>query len=422
MANGGLKCREVLDTWGYSHGCARHRESRAGFQYGKAPQVSGYLKNQPQDPMTSRFWGPNSGRTSAAGAQMCRELAARGRLESLRIARIGETTGAVATGLEKLFSLPIEALKRRAVAAYPKVALRKEENMSFIYRAMLACLFGSLVILPTVALAENPATAKPNAQTQSQTEDKRKTLMADATSAIQETQSAMKHLDNGNTKEALAALERATGKLDVILARDPTLELAPAGVGVTTYDVQGGLDAVNKVRKQAQNFMDAGQLQQARHLLKNLASETVISVTNIPLATYPDAIKSAVKFIDQNKKDEAKRVLQTALNTQVVTDTIIPLPIVKAQEALKNAEGLAEKQNRTKDDNDQLKASMDQARGQLEFAQALGYGTKKDFDMMYAQLTEIQEKIADNKFGAGWFAKIKASIADFLKSSQSKNS
>jgi len=294
--------------------------------------------------------------------------------------------------------------------------------MSFSYKAMLACLCGSLLILPPVALAENPATAKPDAQTQSRTEDKRKTLMADATSAMQETQSALKQLDNGNTKEALAALERATGKLDVILARDPTLELAPAGVSVITYDLQGGLDAVNKVRKQAQNSIDAGQLQEARRLLKNLASETVISVTNIPLATYPDAIKSAVKLIDQNKKDEAKRVLQTALNTQVVTDTIIPLPVVNAQEALKSAETLAEKKDRTKDDNDRLKALMDQARGQLEFAQALGYGTKKDFDKMYAQLTEIQDKTADNKFGAGWFAKIKASIADFLKSSQSKNS
>jgi hypothetical protein len=245
--------------------------------------------------------------------------------------------------------------------------------------------------------------------------------MADATSAIQETQAALKFLDDGKTKEALAALARATGKLDVILARDPTLELAPAAVGVVTYDVQGGIDAVNKVRKQAEDFMEAGQLQEARRLLKNLASETVISVTNIPLATYPDAIKSAVKFIDQDKRDDAKRVLQTALNTQVVTDTIIPLPVVKAQESLKNAESLAEKKDRNKDDNDRLKASMDQARSQLEFAQALGYGTKKDFDKMYAQLAEIRDKTADNKFGTGWFAKIKASIEDFLKSGQSKN-
>jgi hypothetical protein len=41
---------------------------------------------------------------------------------------------------------------------------------------------------------------------------------------------------------------------------------------------------------------------------------------------------------------------------------------------------------------------------------------------MYAQLNEIRDKTADNKFGTGWFAKIKASIEDFLKSSQPKNS
>jgi hypothetical protein len=280
---------------------------------------------------------------------------------------------------------------------------------------------GSLVVLPTCCIADDSAVAKSD-QSQSRTEEKRKTLLADATGAIQDTQAALKDLDEGKTKEALAALERATGKLDIILARDPKLELAPAGVAVVTYDVQGGLDAVKKARQQAEDFIADGRLQEARRLLKNLASETVISVTNIPLATYPDAIKSAVKLIDENKKDEATRALQTALNTQVVTETVVPLPVVKAQDALKSAESLAEKKNRTKDDNDRLKASMDQARENLEFAQALGYGTKKDFEKMYAQLNEIRDETADNKFGTGWFAKIKASIEDFLKSSQPKNS
>jgi len=62
---------------------------------------------------------------------------------------------------------------------------------------------------------------------------------------------------------------------------------------------------------------------------------------------------------------------------------------------------------------------LDKARGQLEFAQALGYGTKKDFDQMYQQLTEIEEKTADNKSEVGFFAKLKASISTFMKSSQS---
>ena len=292
--------------------------------------------------------------------------------------------------------------------------------MSLSTKAMLACLLGSLLILPSVAVSADNATAKAEPQTQKETVEKRKALMADATSAIQETQAALKTLDEGKTSQAIAALERATGKLDLILARDPKLELAPAGVSVTTYDVKGGLDAVKQMRKEAEDLIEAGRLQEARRLLKNLASETVISVSNIPLATYPDAIKRAVKLIDENKPDDAKRVLQAALNTQVVIDTVIPLPVVKAQEFLKTAEDLAQKKDRTKDDNDRLKSSFDRANDQLQFAQALGYGTKKDFDKMYQQLAEVREKSADNQSGSGWFAKIKASIAERLKSSQSK--
>jgi hypothetical protein len=296
--------------------------------------------------------------------------------------------------------------------------------MSRRLKVMGAYLLGSFIVFPTAVLADSAPVAKPATvansapQTQSETDEKRKSLMADATSAIQETQDALKYLDEDKTKDALAALERATGKLDVILARDPKLELAPASIAVVTYDVQGGLDAVQRVREQAEHFMQEGRLQDARRLLKNLASETVISVNNIPLATYPDAIKASVRLIDQAKKEDAKRLLQTALNTQVITETIIPLPVAKTQEALKTAESLAEKKDRTKEDNEHLKTAMDEAQHELEFAQALGYGGKKDFDTMYQQLAEIQDKTSGNKSGTDFFEKIKASIADFMRSTQ----
>ena len=243
--------------------------------------------------------------------------------------------------------------------------------MSLSRKAMLASILGSLALLPTAVFADTKAPAKPDPQTQNQTEDKRKNLLTDATSAIQETQSALKQLDDGRKKEALAALERATGKLDIILARDPSLTLAPAGVHVLTVDLQGGIDVVKALRTQIQELMDAGRLQEARRLMGSLASETVVSVSNIPLATYPGAIKEAVKLIDQNNTGEAKSVLQTALNTQVVTETIIPLPVVNAQASLKEAETLAEKKDRTSEENNRLKASLDSARSQLERAQAL---------------------------------------------------
>jgi AraC-like DNA-binding protein len=290
--------------------------------------------------------------------------------------------------------------------------------MSPSLKATLVCLMGAMAMLPRAASAGDPETPKVDRHAQDQAEVKRKTLMADATNAIRETQNALKQLDDGKKKPAIEALERATGKLEIILARDPSLTLAPTDVHVSTVDMQGGVDAVKKLAKQADDLIRDGRLQEARRLLAYAASETVVSVTNIPLATYPQALKGAAKLIDEDKTKEAKHILQTALDTQVVTETIIPLPVHNAGESLTAAETLAEKNNRSKDENARLKASLDRARSQLELAQALGYGTQSDFKVLYQQLTDIENKTADNKFGTGLFAKIKTSLSELLKSSQ----
>ena len=266
------------------------------------------------------------------------------------------------------------------------------------------------------ATAENKN--KVEQQAQDKTAEKRKAITAEAMSAVSETRNALKALDDGQKDEALSALERATGKLEVILARDPDLALAPTNVGAVTITTEADLGKITEARKEAQRLMNEGEVQAARHLLDGLASETVISVSNIPLATYPAAIKDAARLADNNKFSEAKRVLQTALNTLVITNTVIPLPVVKTQDFLLKAEKLAEKTDRTEDDSKKLTGLLADAHTQLEFAEALGYGTKKDFKDLYEQLDEIKEKTSHGKSGTGFFAKIKASLSGLFKSSQ----
>jgi hypothetical protein len=77
-------------------------------------------------------------------------------------------------------------------------------------------------------------------------------LLQDAVSALQETQNALAALDNKDGKAATAALERATGKLEIVLARNPSLALAPVDVSVISYDVLGSVDAVKALRKSAE--------------------------------------------------------------------------------------------------------------------------------------------------------------------------
>ncbi len=114
---------------------------------------------------------------------------------------------------------------------------------------------------------------------------KRRTLIAEAVEALRETESALGLLAAGKADEARAALARATGKLEVVLAADPDLALAPVDVQATVHDVVIAPVEVETIRRKADEALNQGRLQDARRMIAELASEHVISVTNIPLAT-----------------------------------------------------------------------------------------------------------------------------------------
>ena len=144
-------------------------------------------------------------------------------------------------------------------------------------------------------------------------------------------------------------------------------------------------------------------MQKARVLVRDLASEIIISVVSIPLKTYPDAIKAVAPLIDRGKIDEAKVAIEVALSTLVVIDHIIPLPLVRADVKVAEAEALAQKEGRSKN----LAKSLNEAREQLKLAEALGYGNKKDYEKFYAEIDEIEGKTEGGKSGKGWFAQVK---------------
>lgn len=152
----------------------------------------------------------------------------------------------------------------------------------------------------------------------------------------------------------------------------------------------------------------------ARPLVANLASEVVFRTTSVPLATYPDAIKAITPLIDAGKTEEAKAGLRAALNTLVVTEEAVPLPILRAEQLLDNAEALAENEQRTAGDNETLKDLLAAARSQLQMAELLGYGTEESFQPMYDQLDLIEDRTAGGKGGKGWFDRIKHQVSELF--------
>lgn len=289
------------------------------------------------------------------------------------------------------------------------------------------CAVALMGMLATSSIPAFPANdAKVSSQTKQQIEkntqdktaEKRKEIVSEAVAALDDTRSALKALDEKDSSKALSILQDVTGKLEIILARDPSLTFVPAGVAAVTYSIVGPVDDVKKLRDQAKDLLDQGKIQEARHLMLSLASETDINTTNIPLATYPAAIKQAAKLIDEGKTDDAKAVLQTALNTVVITQTIVPLPVIAAQTLLKEAEKLAENKQRKDDENIRLSQLLDDAQTSIKLAQELGYGQKKDFDSFYAEIDQIRDKTSSGKSGSGFFETIKGYMTSMTTNSQ----
>lgn len=253
-----------------------------------------------------------------------------------------------------------------------------------------------------------------NKKTAETVAEKRKELIADAQTAIAETEKALQALREKKNKEAIDALANATGKLELVLARNPKLDLAPVKTDVVIFDLLSNPETVKAVVKETKVYLSDNEIQKARPLIANLASEIQYRTSSIPLSTYPKAIKAITPLIDAGKIEEAKAELQAMLNTLVIKTEIVPLPKLRAEEMLKEAQSLAEKKQRSKEENDKLSKNLQGVREQLEIAELLGYGNKEDYEPMYQQLDDITKKTANGKNGTNWFDNIKKKLSNLI--------
>lgn len=246
-------------------------------------------------------------------------------------------------------------------------------------------------------------------------DERRKAISQEAATALAETRAAFEALVRKQSEKALASLEIATGKLELILSRDPSLELAPTDVNVGFTDLLVNLDDINTAKEQADDLLADGRVQDARFVLADLASEAVISTTNVPLNTYPAAIKRAARFVDEGKLNDAGAELESALATVVVTKVALPLPILRARYLLDEAAQLAAKSGRAQAENTSLSSLLDNTRYQLKMGEALGYGSESDFNDMYARLDELRDKTREGKVLTGVVDKIKERLTALNK-------
>jgi hypothetical protein len=275
------------------------------------------------------------------------------------------------------------------------------------------------------APSTQPATTQPQvqaqvqAQAQPQIEQQRRdaqqeaerTLDKDAIAAIEATQRAIRALDQGNAGDATSAIEQATGKINVLLARNPNTALVPVAASVDVIDLAPrDAKSIKAIARAADKAVDQRDYPAARLLLQSLISEIRVRTFNVPLASYPAALQEAARLADLKKPQEAKTVLETALRTLAVVDKVTPLPIAVAQEAISEAQAQHDK------DKDAALRLLATAREELDRAKLLGYaGNDPEYAALNQEVSEVERQIKGNENSASAFTRLKERVAAFFK-------
>jgi len=256
----------------------------------------------------------------------------------------------------------------------------------------------------------NKAVAQAKAKVQK--EQKEIKIVKEAVQAVALTHKVLLELEKGNKEQAIKDLEDAIGKLEVVLSAPNAPALIPIDTSIEVVDFPGSIRDIKTALITAKALLKEDKIQEARLILDTLRSEIVLKVINLPLASYPAALKLAAKFLHEDRIDEAKNVLNAALATFVEIDIITPIPLIQAIHLVEAAQEVAKK------DKKKALEYLAEAKLALKKAEALGYVS--DSDTTYEQLEEMIEKVEKEIKGKNKAAKLFEELIEKLKEFKEK--
>ncbi|WP_456470539.1 YfdX family protein [Caminibacter sp.] len=239
-----------------------------------------------------------------------------------------------------------------------------------------------------------------------------KKITEEAVEAINLVAKVIELLDKKEKDKALEEIANVLGKLEVLITRDPNLQLVPVDVRESVVDFPGTVDDVEAAKTEIVALIKTGEVQLARDIMLNLASELDIFVTALPIGTYPVVLKAIIPLIEQEKYEEAKKLLIEALETLVLEKIVLPLPILRAEQTIIRAHELANGENPNKDE---LKELLAYAKEQLKLAEALGYGRVEiDYKDLYEEIEKLEKILEGEESTKGIFETLKEKLSGIM--------
>jgi len=234
-------------------------------------------------------------------------------------------------------------------------------------------------------------------------------IVKEAVESIALVAETIKNIDANKKDEAIKSLEKAIGKIEVVLSNPKAPALIPIDAKVVVAEFLGTAYTAQNAVITSIALLQNNRVQDARKIVQTLIDEIDFTTINLPLASYPGALKLAAKHLQDNKLAEAKQVLVTTLNTFVQITTITPIGILEAQELIVAASKIA------KENKELALSHLAAAKEALKRSEALGYTSYSDttYKMLNEEIRKVEKEIKGKNKAEKLFEELINKIKEF---------
>lgn len=235
--------------------------------------------------------------------------------------------------------------------------------------------------------------------------------------AMNETFDAIKALRKGDITIAKNSLTAATDLFDKAIKANPKLMQVPVAVDIEVNELDMTPEQITTVLKQADEAIYKKHTQDARDLLMPLRDEMTTTTQYLPMGLYPEATKTALDTLKKGDRNKALHTLVVALGTIVSEETIVPIPLLAAQESMEGALKL------DKNKKKEALQMIDASKSQLKKAVLLGYTDEEsaEYKHLKIQIENVQKGVEGENRLEKFYDELKDSFFSLIKKAQSES-
>ncbi|ADV46223.1 YfdX family protein [Nitratifractor salsuginis] len=228
--------------------------------------------------------------------------------------------------------------------------------------------------------------------------------------AFGDTVHAVQAIQHKDTKAAQKYLTEADKLFSEMLKKHPELKFVPINEVIMVNDVIITPEGAKKIVDTSRELLKYYRTQAARDLLVPMKDEMDVMTSYLPMALYPVATKKALAAVKKGDVKSAIAILADAFNTIMTVKTVIPIPLLAAQDFVRQAAAL------DKSKKEEALKFLEAAKAELQKAYYFGYTDtrSKAYKDLYDQINAIEKEIKGKNMVEKMYEHLKSSFKNLI--------